>query len=195
MSRCMTASLVGLDRGAAGRWPLLRWGVVQARSILTIGSGASAAPRRLRPRAALAQRPRQRTWRVGADGELRDSLARWCSRRPRVWARVGAEIGGRSRGSRPLRSWRSSAGPSSRPIPADGFPPGTPAGVPTTDQHQRPDAFRGWRARLLPALSGFASASTLRRRAPAWLARLSLFSGLTVVLGFFGGIALGVLGF
>ena len=79
--------------------------------------------------------------------------------------------------------------------PVDGFPPGTPAGVPATISTSGLLHFvSGALGFLCLALSGFASASTLRRRGVAWLAWLSLFSGVIVLVGFFGGIALGVLG-
>ncbi len=37
-------------------------------------------------------------------------------------------------------------------------------------------------------MSGFAAARAMHRRGASWLALISLFSGLTVVLGFFSGM-------
>jgi hypothetical protein len=84
-----------------------------------------------------------------------------------------------------------------RADPMDGFPPGTPPGFPTTIST----------AGLIHLISGalgfaclavscfFATRAMARRRASS-LAALSLVSGLVVVVGFFGGVALplGVLG-
>ncbi len=79
--------------------------------------------------------------------------------------------------------------------PVDGFPPGTPLGMPTSV------STTGWlhfvsgaMAFLCLALSGFFGALTFRRRHMASLAALSLVSGLVVFFGFFGGIVLGVIG-
>jgi hypothetical protein len=84
-----------------------------------------------------------------------------------------------------------------RADPLDGFPPGTPKGLPTSMSTIGLMHFAaGGLGFLCLALSGFAAAWTMQRRGATSLALLSLLSGLAVVLGFFGGIALpvGVLG-
>jgi hypothetical protein len=81
--------------------------------------------------------------------------------------------------------------------PVDGFPPGTPEGFPTSISTTGLLHFAaGGLGFLCLALSGFTAAWTLRRRGASWLARLSLFSGLAVVLGFLSGMVFppGVLG-
>jgi Protein of unknown function (DUF998) len=80
--------------------------------------------------------------------------------------------------------------------PVDGFPPGTPEGFPTSISTTGLVHFiAGALAFTFLAISGFAAAWTMRRRVSS-LALLSLFSGLAVVLGFFGGMVLpvGILG-
>ena len=81
--------------------------------------------------------------------------------------------------------------------PVDGFPPGTPTGFPTSISTTGLVHFiAGALAFTCLGLGCFAAAWTMtRRRVPA-LALLSLLSGLVVVFGFFGGIALpiGILG-
>jgi hypothetical protein len=89
------------------------------------------------------------------------------------------------------------AGAIFRADPVDGFPPGTPEGMPTSISTIGLMHFAsGALGFLCLALSGLAAARTMKRRGESSLARLSLFSGVVVVLGFFGGIAspIGVLG-
>ena len=75
--------------------------------------------------------------------------------------------------------------------PVDGFPPGTPLGVPTSISTAGLIHFiAGALGFTCLAVSCFAAARAMRRRNASSLARLSLFSGLAVVLGFFGGIFL-----
>ncbi len=79
--------------------------------------------------------------------------------------------------------------------PVDGFPPGTPLGMPTSISttgllHFVSGAF----AFLFFGLSALFAARTLWRRGDRPLAAASLVSGLTVLVGFFGGIAFGVIG-
>jgi hypothetical protein len=79
-----------------------------------------------------------------------------------------------------------------RADPVDGFPPGTPEGFPASVSttgllHFVAGAF----AFLFLGLSGLTAAWTLRRRSMP-LALLSLFSGLSVIGGFFGGMVLPV---
>ena len=84
--------------------------------------------------------------------------------------------------------------------PVDGFPPGTPQGMPTSISTTGLMHFAaGGLGFLCLALSGFAAAWTLRRGAEASapsLALFSLLSGLTVVLGFFSPVVFpsGILG-
>lgn len=81
--------------------------------------------------------------------------------------------------------------------PVDGFPPGTPEGFPTSISTTGLLHFvAGALAFACLALSGLATAwTTWRRRMPS-LALLSLCTGLSVLLGFFGGMVLpvGILG-
>ena len=81
--------------------------------------------------------------------------------------------------------------------PVDGFPPGTPEGFPTSISTTGLLHFAaGALAFAFLGLGGFAAAWATRRRRMPSLALLSLFSGLAVVLGFFGGMVLpvGILG-
>ena len=75
--------------------------------------------------------------------------------------------------------------------PVDGYPPGTPLGPPTSISvtgllHFMAGAF----AFLCLTLSALGAAWALRRLHLPSLALLSLVSGLTVLIGFFGGIVL-----
>jgi Na+-driven multidrug efflux pump len=81
--------------------------------------------------------------------------------------------------------------------PVDGFPPGTPEGIPTSISTTGLIHFvAGALGFVFLAISCFSAARAMSRRHVSPLARLSMFSGVAVVLGFFGGIALplGVLG-
>lgn len=81
--------------------------------------------------------------------------------------------------------------------PVDGFPPGTPEGFPTSISTTGLIHFvAGALTFLSLAVSCFLAAAAMSRRNVASLARFSLLSGLAVVLGFFGGMALpmGILG-
>jgi len=76
--------------------------------------------------------------------------------------------------------------------PVDGFPVGTPAGYPTSISTAGMVHFvAGTLGFVSLAVSCFLAARVMSRRGTPSLARLSLFSGLAVVLGFFGGAALG----
>jgi hypothetical protein len=78
--------------------------------------------------------------------------------------------------------------------PVDGFPPGTPLGFPTSISTTGLIHFIvGALTFTSMGISGLCAASAMRRRS-ASLTWLSLFSGLSVLGGFFGGIALGVAG-
>jgi Protein of unknown function (DUF998) len=75
--------------------------------------------------------------------------------------------------------------------PVDGFPPGTPEGFPTSISTAGLIHFiAGALGFLCLAISCFFAARAMSRRHLPSLARISLLSGLAVVLGFFGGIAL-----
>lgn len=81
--------------------------------------------------------------------------------------------------------------------PADGFPPGTPEGMPTSITTTGLVHFAAAGLGFLAlAVSCFVAARTMSRRNVSSLARLSFFSGAAIVLGFFGGMAppIGVLG-
>jgi hypothetical membrane protein len=74
--------------------------------------------------------------------------------------------------------------------PIDGFPPGTPKGMPTSISTTGLMHFvAGALTFLMLGISGLAAAWTMRRRHQTALALLSLFSGLSVLIGFFGGVA------
>lgn len=75
--------------------------------------------------------------------------------------------------------------------PVDGFPVGTPEGYPTSISTSGFVHFiAGTLGFLFLAAGCFFAARTMSRRQQPTLARLSFFSGLAVVLGFFGGAAL-----
>jgi hypothetical protein len=75
--------------------------------------------------------------------------------------------------------------------PVDGFPPGTPEGFPTSISTTGLLHFvAGALAFASLAFSGLAAAWTFGRRRMPSLSALSLFTGLAVLFGFFGGIAL-----
>lgn len=84
-----------------------------------------------------------------------------------------------------------------RADPVDGFPPGTPKGFPTSISTTGLVHFiAGSLGFTCLGISCFCAAWTMSRRNLPSLALASLLSGLAVVLGFFGGMALpiGVLG-
>lgn len=79
--------------------------------------------------------------------------------------------------------------------PVDGFPPGTPEGFPTSISTTGLLHFiAGALAFAFLGFSALAAGWATWRRQMRPLALLSLVSGLCVLVGFFGGIALGVLG-
>jgi hypothetical protein len=79
--------------------------------------------------------------------------------------------------------------------PVDGFPPGTPAGIPTSISTTGLLHFvAGALAFAFLGFGALAAARALWRRQMRALSLLSIFSGLSVLLGFFGGIALGIIG-
>ena len=75
--------------------------------------------------------------------------------------------------------------------PVDGFPPGTPVGPPTTISTTGMLHFLiGTLGFVSLAISCFAASRAMKRRDEPSLARLSLLSGIGVLVGFFGGAAL-----
>jgi hypothetical membrane protein len=77
-----------------------------------------------------------------------------------------------------------------RADPVDGFPPGTPLGFPTSISPSGLAHFAvGTLGFVCLAMSALLTGLALRRTA-GWLARLSAFSGLAVLAGFFGGFFL-----
>jgi hypothetical protein len=75
--------------------------------------------------------------------------------------------------------------------PMDGFPPGTPLGMPTTISTTGLVHFAAGAVTFLAmAIACWAGARTLAKRAERALARLSLLAGFVVFFGFFGGSAL-----
>lgn len=82
-----------------------------------------------------------------------------------------------------------------RADPVDGFPIGTPLGMPTTISTMGMLHFVfGALGFTCLGVSALVAARMLSRRGEPMLSRLSLASGLVVLLGFYGGIALGVVG-
>ena len=79
--------------------------------------------------------------------------------------------------------------------PVDGFPPGTPVGMPTSISTTGLIHFAaGALGFTLLGVSALFAAWTFSRRKSGALATISLVSGLLVLGGFFGGMALGVVG-
>jgi len=78
-----------------------------------------------------------------------------------------------------------------RADPMDGFPPGTPEGMPTSISTGGTVHFiAGALGFTCLGISGLVAALALSRRQEPALAKLSLASGIVVLLGFFGGPAL-----
>jgi len=72
--------------------------------------------------------------------------------------------------------------------PVDGFPVGTPLGAPGAISTRGLLHFvAGTLGFVCLAISGFCAARPMSQRGESWLARLSVFSGLSVLIGFFGG--------
>jgi hypothetical protein len=75
--------------------------------------------------------------------------------------------------------------------PMDGFPPGTPLGMPATISTAGLVHFGAGAVTFLAmAIACWAGARTLSKRGARGLARFSLLAGFVVFLGFFGGSAL-----
>lgn len=74
--------------------------------------------------------------------------------------------------------------------PIDGFPPGTPLGVPTTmSTSGLVHLIAGAVTFIAMAIACWAGARTMSKRAERGLARLSMLAGFVVFFGFFGGAA------
>jgi hypothetical protein len=77
-----------------------------------------------------------------------------------------------------------------RTDPLDGFPPGTPLGVPTTmSTSGLVHLIAGAVTFIAMAIACWAGARTMSKRDERGLARLSLLAGFVVFFGFFGGAA------
>jgi hypothetical protein len=82
-----------------------------------------------------------------------------------------------------------------RADPMDGFPVGTPLGIPTSITTMGMLHFVvGALGFTCLGVSALLAARMLSRRGESLISRLSLTSGLVVLLGFFGGVVFGVLG-
>jgi hypothetical protein len=80
-----------------------------------------------------------------------------------------------------------------RADPVDGFPLGTPLGMPTTISPMGMGHFiAGMIGFVSLAISCFVGARAMSRRGDTGMSRFSLLSGIAIVLGFFGGFIPGV---
>jgi hypothetical protein len=105
-------------------------------------------------------------------------------------ARVGAAGSRAMRGALVVYALGMIAAAIFRADPMDGFPPGTPLGVPTTMSPTGLVHFAAGAVTFLAmAIACWAGARTMSRRAERGLARFSLLAGIVVFLGFFGGAA------
>ena len=192
----MTLEGSGIGRGAAVTRSLLRWGVVAGPFYLAVGliqamlrDGFDLARH---PLSVLANGPGG--WVQTANFALTGMMVLAAA------AGFGRILGP---GSRAV-TWFLGAfgvamivGAICPADPVDGFPPGTPEGFPTSISTTGLIHFiAGALGFISLAVSCFAAARVMSRRQVPSLARLSLLSGLAVVLGFFGGMAppVGVLG-
>jgi hypothetical protein len=168
-------------------WPLLRWGVVAGPFYL----GVALAQAWLREGFDLSRH--SLSMLANGPGGWVQTLNFVCTGLMVLAAAAGfARVLGRSR---PVVWFLAGYGLSIltaavfRADPVDGFPPGTPDGFPATISTSGLLHFAaGALGFLCLALSGFAAARTLRGRGGLLLAPISLFSGITVVLGFLGGM-------
>ena len=105
-------------------------------------------------------------------------------------ARAGAE---RSRGMRAalvVYALGMIAAGIFRTDPIDGFPPGTPLGIPTTmSTSGLVHLIAGAVTFIAMAIACWAGARTMSKRGERGLSRFSLLAGLVVFFGFFGGAA------
>jgi hypothetical protein len=185
-----------IGRGAAVTRSLLRWGVVAGPFYLTVGliqamlrDGFDLARH---PLSVLANGPGG--WVQTANFVLAGTMVLAAA------AGFGRVVGP---GSRAVTWFLGAfgaamiAGAVFPADPVDGFPLGTPEGFPTSISTTGLIHFiAGALGFISLAVSCFAAARVMSRRQIPTLARLSLLSGLAVVLGFFGGMAppVGVLG-
>jgi Protein of unknown function (DUF998) len=184
----MISNSARVGRETTGTWSLLRWGVVAGPFYLTVGLAQAL----LREGFDLARHPLS----VLANG-------------PGGWVQTANFVLTGLMVLVAASGFARALGPGSRAVtwflagyglamiggaiftadPVDGFPPGTPEGLPTSISTTGLLHFAaGGLGFLCLALSGFAAAWTLRRRGASSLALLSLLSGLTVVLGFLSGM-------
>ncbi len=186
------AGATGLDGSAAGTRSLLRYGVVAGPFYLTVGviqgvvrDGFSFARH---PLSLLANGPGG--WAQTANFVLSGLMV--------VAAAVGFArvLGPRSRAV----TWFLGAFGVSmlvaavlRADPVDGFPVGTPLGMPTTISPMGMGHFiAGMIGFVSLAIACFLGAPAMSRRSETTMARFSLGCGLAVVLGFFGGFVPGI---
>jgi hypothetical protein len=193
--RGIVAESAGVDAGTRA-WPLLRWGVVAGPFYLTVGlaqalsrEGFDLARHSL---SVLANGPGGwvQTANFALTGLMVLAAASGFARalapkaRAMTWSLAGYGLA-------------MIAASIFRADPIDGFPPGTPEGMPASISTMGLMHFAaGGLGFLCLAVSGFAAAWTLRRRRATSLALLSLLSGLAVALGFFSGMVFppGILG-
>lgn len=192
----MESNVVELGRSPAGTQSLLRWGVLAGPFYLAVGliqafvrDGFDFARH---PLSVLANGPGG--WVQTANFVLTGLMV--------IAAAVGFRrvLGPKSRATSVLLGSYGMAMIVAAIFPADpvdGFPPGTPEGFPTSISTAGLIHFiAGALAFTFLAVSALAAAWTMGRRRMPSLALLSLFGGLSVVLGFFGGLVLpiGILG-
>lgn len=182
----------GVRRETADAWSLLRWGVLAGPFYLALGIGQGLLREGFvfarHPLSVLANGPGG--WIQTANFALTGLMV------------IAAAAGFRRALGRKSRAvtWLLTAYGLAILVaaifpadPVDGFPPGTPEGFPTSISTTGLIHFiAGALGFLCLALSGFAGAWTMARRRVRSLALLSLFSGLSVLFGFFGGFALPV---
>ncbi len=192
----MESNVVELGRSPAGTQSLLRWGVLAGPFYLAVGliqafvrDGFDFARH---PLSVLANGPGG--WVQTANFVLTGLMV--------IAAAVGFRrvLGPKSRATSLFLGGYGMAMIAAAIFPADpvdGFPPGTPEGFPTSISTTGLIHFiAGALAFTFLAVSTLAAAWTMWRRRMPSLALLSLFVGLSVVFGFFGGLMLpiGILG-
>ena len=179
-----------MESNKSGAWSLLRWGVVAGPFYLAVGliqalvrDGFDLARH---PLSLLANGPGG--WVQTANFVLTGLMV--------IVAAAGFSrvLGPKSRGVTWFLGGFGAAMLAAAVFPADpvdGFPPGTPRGFPTSISTTGLLHFvAGALGFTFLAISCFGAARVLWRRHVSPLALMSLFSGLSVVLGFFGGMAL-----
>lgn len=182
------SSDTGFDRGAAVTRALLGWGVVAGPFYLTVGlvqafvrEGFNLARH---PLSLLANGPGGwvQTANFGLSGLMVIAAAVGFRRVLRSGA-VSWFLGGFGAAMIAAAIFRAD--------PVDGFPAGTPEGLPTSISTPGLLHFvAGTLGFVSLAVAGFLAARAMSRRGVPALARLSFFSGLAVLLGFFGGMVI-----